>query len=56
MIRHILGASVQNIMQLGGHADFLHPFVWSHISGLMQFHNGFYKAPASDFLQISEKV
>jgi hypothetical protein len=28
---------VHKISQLGGHADFLHPFIWNHVSGLMQF-------------------
>jgi hypothetical protein len=36
-------------MQLGGCADLLHPFIWSHVSGLMQFHNGSNKGTASNF-------
>jgi hypothetical protein len=35
---HILVLSVQNFTQLGGGADFLCPFIWSCVSGLMQFH------------------
>jgi hypothetical protein len=27
-------------MQLGGRADFLCPFIWNHVSGLMQFCDG----------------
>jgi hypothetical protein len=27
-------------MQLGGSADFLHNFIWSHVSGLMRFRYG----------------
>jgi hypothetical protein len=27
-------------MQPGGHADILHPFIWSHVSGLMRFCEG----------------
>jgi hypothetical protein len=27
-------------MQLGECADFLCPFIWSHVSGLMQYHDG----------------
>jgi hypothetical protein len=53
---HILGVSKQNIMLLGGCADFSHPFIWSHVSGLIWFPDGSYKGTASDFVQISEKV
>jgi hypothetical protein len=35
-----LGVSVQHFVQLGGHADFLRPFIWSRVSGLIQFHDG----------------
>jgi hypothetical protein len=35
--KHILGVSVQKFMQMGGSADFLRPFIWSCLSGLMQF-------------------
>jgi hypothetical protein len=32
--------SVQNFTQLGGCAHSVHPFIWSSVSALMQFHNG----------------
>jgi hypothetical protein len=32
-----MGVNVQNFVQLGGRADFLRPFIWSLVSGLMQF-------------------
>jgi hypothetical protein len=34
-------------MQLGGRADFLRPFIWSHVSGLTRFRNGSDKETAS---------
>jgi hypothetical protein len=48
--------SVQNFTQLGGSYDFLRPFIWSHVSDLLQFREGSDKGTASDFMQISEKV
>jgi hypothetical protein len=32
-----MGVNVQNFMQLGECADFLRPFIWSRVSGLMRF-------------------
>jgi hypothetical protein len=32
-----LGVSVQNVTQLGGRVDFLRPFIWSPVSGLVGF-------------------
>jgi hypothetical protein len=46
---------VNNFMQLGGPADSLHPFIWSRMSGLMQFCDG-PKRRTSNVVQISEKV
>jgi hypothetical protein len=43
-------------MQLGRCADFLCPFIWNRVSGLVWFHDGSDKRPASNFLQVSEKV
>jgi hypothetical protein len=43
-------------MQLAGCADFLCPFIWSSVSGLMQFHAASEKGTAPDFVQILEKV
>jgi hypothetical protein len=43
-------------MQLGFCADFLCPFIWSHVSGQMWFCNGTGKGAASNFVQFSEKV
>jgi hypothetical protein len=44
-------------MQLGGGCvDFLRPFIWSRVSGLMQFSDGSDKGRASNFVQILEKV
>jgi hypothetical protein len=37
--QHIMEVSVQNLMQLGGLADFLCAFIRSLVSGLMQFHD-----------------
>jgi hypothetical protein len=31
---------MQNFTQVGGRADFLRPFIWSCVSGLMQFCDG----------------
>jgi hypothetical protein len=42
-----LGIGEQNFMQLGGHADFLCPFIWSHVSGVMRFRNAFDKGIVS---------
>jgi hypothetical protein len=42
-----LGVSVQNFTQLGGCADFLRPFIWSHVCGLAQFRNESDKGTAS---------
>jgi hypothetical protein len=32
-----MGVRVQNFKQLVGRADFLGPFIWSLVSGLMRF-------------------
>jgi hypothetical protein len=45
-----------NFTQLGGCADFLRPFNWSRVSGVMQFCNGSDKGTALDFVKISEKM
>jgi hypothetical protein len=37
-------------MQLDERADFLRPFIWSRVSGLMQFRNGSDKETASYFV------
>jgi hypothetical protein len=42
-----LGVGVQNFPQLGGRADFLRPFIRSHVSDLMQFPNESDKGTAS---------
>jgi hypothetical protein len=36
--------------------EFLHHFIWSRVSNLMQFGDGCDKGTASNFIQISEKV
>jgi hypothetical protein len=41
---------------LDGYADFLRPFIWSHVSGLMGFSEGSDEGTASNFVQLSEKV
>jgi hypothetical protein len=51
-----MGVSVQNFMQLGGHADFIPPFIWSRVSCLMRFPDGSNKGTASNFMQISKQV
>jgi hypothetical protein len=51
-----LGVSEKNLIQLGGRADILRPFIWSHVSGLMNFCDGFDKGTPSNFVKISEKV
>jgi hypothetical protein len=51
-----LEVSVQNITQLVGHADFLHPFIWIHVSGLMQFRDASDKGTASNFVPTSKSV
>jgi hypothetical protein len=38
---------------MGGHADFLHPFICSHVSGLMRFRDGSNKGTASNFVQMA---
>jgi hypothetical protein len=43
-------------MQLGGHADFLRPFIWSHVFHLTQFHHQYETERASHFVQIFEKM
>jgi hypothetical protein len=43
-------------MQLGGNAGSLHPFIWSHVSGLMQFRNEPDGKCASNYMQISENL
>jgi hypothetical protein len=42
-----MGVSEQNFNQLDDCADFLHHFIWSCVSGLMQFCNGSNKGTAS---------
>jgi hypothetical protein len=49
------GVSIQNLIQLGKHADFLHPPLWSYVSGLMRFHDGFDSEYALTFLEIWRK-
>jgi hypothetical protein len=43
-------------MQLGERTDFLHPFIWSRVYGLMRFFGGSNKGTASNFVQITENV
>jgi hypothetical protein len=43
-------------MQLGECVDFLRPFIWNHVSGLMQFWGGSDSECAYNFVQISKKV
>jgi hypothetical protein len=43
-------------MQLGGRADFLRPFIWSCVSGLMRFCDGSEERTALNFVQISETL
>jgi hypothetical protein len=43
-------------MQLGGPTDFLHPFIWSHVSGPMRFCDGSNKGTATKDVEIPEKV
>jgi hypothetical protein len=38
-------------MQLGVYAVILCPFIWSHVSGLMNFCDGFDKGTASNFVK-----
>jgi hypothetical protein len=45
--------SVHNFKQLGGPANFLRPFIWSCVSGLIRFCVGSDKGTASNFVQIS---
>jgi hypothetical protein len=52
----MLGVSVQTFMQRVGHAIFLCPFIWNHVSGLMQFCDRFDKGTVSIFVQILESV
>jgi hypothetical protein len=52
----MLGVSAQNFTQLSGGADFLHPFIWSRVSGLMRFRHGSDKWTASNFVRISGKM
>jgi hypothetical protein len=49
-------AIVQYFTQLSGLADFLCPFIWSRVSGLLRFCNGLNKETALNFVQISGKV
>jgi hypothetical protein len=39
--------SAQNFTWLGGRSDFLCPFIWSCVSGLMQFRGGHNKGTAT---------
>jgi hypothetical protein len=43
-------------MQLGGSIDASCPFIFSRVSGLARFLDGFDKGTTSNFMQISEKV
>jgi hypothetical protein len=43
-------------MQLGGRTDFLRPFIWSRVYGLMRFLGGSNKGAASNFVQITENM
>jgi hypothetical protein len=45
-----------NFTQLGGHADFLRPFIWSRLSGLLRFHDVSDNGYALNVVQISEKL
>jgi hypothetical protein len=47
---------VQNFTQLGGCVDFLRPFIWSRVSGLVLFRDGSDKGTASNLVPVSEKV
>jgi hypothetical protein len=51
-----LGSQCTKFHVLGGRGDFLCPFIWSCVSGLMQFCDGSDSDCASHFVQISEKV
>jgi hypothetical protein len=53
---YILGISVQNFTQLGKRADFLRPFIWSRVYGLMPFHDGSDKGTASKFVHKTKKT
>jgi hypothetical protein len=43
-------------MQLSGHADFLRPFIWTPVYGLMQFCYESDSKRASNFVRIWDKV
>jgi hypothetical protein len=47
---------VHNFTQIDESADFLRPFIWSGLSGLMPFRDGFDSKCASNFVQILEKT
>jgi hypothetical protein len=51
-----LGTSVQTIMQMGGRADTLCPFILSRVFSLKQFHSGLDCERISNFVQISRKA
>jgi hypothetical protein len=38
--QHILEIGVPNFAELDGRADFLGPFIWSRVCGLMRFRDG----------------
>jgi hypothetical protein len=52
----LLEVSVQNFMQSGGSADYLHPFIWSHVSDLMWWIRQRNSKCGSHFAHISENV
>jgi hypothetical protein len=41
---------------VGGRTDFLRPFIWSRVTGLMRFRDGSNKETASNFVQSSENL
>jgi hypothetical protein len=52
----MFGVSEQNFTQLDGSADLSLPFIWSRVSGLKRFRDGFDKGTTSNFVQISENL
>jgi hypothetical protein len=52
----MLGVSVRNFTQLRGSANSLRPFIWSRVSGLMRFLDGYNKGTASHCVQISTET
>jgi hypothetical protein len=41
---------------MGGYADILHPFIWSHLSGMMRFRDGSDRGTASNFVQSAAEI